>query len=151
MNLTPHATATHWSARYVGLPWVPGADGPDAFDCWGLVREVQRTQYGRELPRLVIDVREAPPGQWGELRALVKHSPWRQIDGSWADGDILVMLNARGLPHVGVVVARERLCILHATGELDERGFPKGSVCIDPIAELGASGFGHIDAWRYIP
>jgi cell wall-associated NlpC family hydrolase len=151
MNLTPHASATHWSARYVGLPWAPGADGPDAYDCWGLVRAVQRERYGRDLPRLAVRA-DAPPGQWGELRQLVKRSSsWRQIDGAWADGDILVMLNAKGLPHVGTVVARERLFVLHSCGELDEQQRPRGESALDPVAELGASGFGHIDAWRWLP
>jgi cell wall-associated NlpC family hydrolase len=151
MNLTPNATVSHWSAGYVGLPWVPGADGPDAFDCWGLVRHVQRAHYGRDLPRLVVDVRETPREQWGELRSLVQHSPWRQVHDAWSDGDILVMLNAAGLPHVGVVVARERLCVLHSCGEIDDRGFPQGVISLDPVAELGSSGFGHIDAWRFLP
>lgn len=148
MNLTPHATATHWSARYVGLPWRPGADGPDAFDCWGLVRDVQRTQYGRELPRIA--VRESPPGQWAELRALVQHSRWRPHAGTWRDGDLLVMLNARGLPHIGTLVERERLCLLHACGEVDTNGEPRGEIALEPVANLGASGFGHIDAWRFV-
>lgn len=35
---------------FIGKPWVSGARGPDAFDCWGLVYYVYRTFYGVELP-----------------------------------------------------------------------------------------------------
>ncbi len=26
--------------KYIGLPWIAGASGPDTFDCWGFVRYV---------------------------------------------------------------------------------------------------------------
>ena len=28
--------------RLIGLPWVAGARGPEAYDCWGLVRLVHQ-------------------------------------------------------------------------------------------------------------
>ena len=35
----------------IGKPWRLGARGPDAYDCWGLVREVmQRMRPGLPLP-----------------------------------------------------------------------------------------------------
>lgn len=34
----------------IGKPWVSGARGPDAFDCWGLIYYVYRSFYGIELP-----------------------------------------------------------------------------------------------------
>lgn len=37
----------------LGKPWVSGADGPEAFDCWGLVKYVYRENLGIELPELV--------------------------------------------------------------------------------------------------
>ncbi|MFM0326078.1 NlpC/P60 family protein [Caballeronia glebae] len=36
--------------RYVGLAWRAGARGPDAFDCWGLLRHVQGKHFGIALP-----------------------------------------------------------------------------------------------------
>ena len=38
----------HWTAEYLGKPWRNGAAGPDAFDCYGLVRAVYRDRYGVE-------------------------------------------------------------------------------------------------------
>jgi cell wall-associated NlpC family hydrolase len=33
----------------IGKPWVSGASGPEAFDCWGLLRHVLRERRGIEL------------------------------------------------------------------------------------------------------
>ena len=45
----------HWTADYLGKPWRNGADGPDAFDCYGLVRAVYRDRYGIEMPVVSAD------------------------------------------------------------------------------------------------
>lgn len=44
-----------WVMRYLGAPWSRGADGPDAYDCWGLVRAVYRNELMIELPIVDID------------------------------------------------------------------------------------------------
>lgn len=36
--------------RYIGKPFVSGARGPDAYDCWGLVLAVYAEVYGIRLP-----------------------------------------------------------------------------------------------------
>jgi len=38
------------ASKYVGKPWVMGASGPDAFDCWGLVRHWHKTKFKQVLP-----------------------------------------------------------------------------------------------------
>lgn len=40
----------------VGLPYVDGAEGPDAFYCFGLVRYIKHRFYGVELPQVLVDV-----------------------------------------------------------------------------------------------
>lgn len=39
-------------SAFVGKPWRPVSDGPDAFDCWGLTRAASLALYGRALPDL---------------------------------------------------------------------------------------------------
>jgi cell wall-associated NlpC family hydrolase len=146
LDLTPHAQASHWSAPLVGLPWKPGAEGPDAFDCWGLVKHVQAHVFGRAMPALAVNVREAPKEQWAAIRTLVQRSAWQRV-AYWRAGDVLLMLNALGLPHVGVVIEGDRL--LHAQGGEGEDGKPFGSVSADPIGSLGRLGYGHLEAWRH--
>lgn len=149
LDLTPHASTRHWSAGYCGLPWAPGADGPDAFDCWGLAREVQLTRHGRELPRLAIASPCDVPEQWATLRGLVQRSGWRRVSDTPREGDLLLMLNGEGLPHIGNVVELPRVCVLHALGGVDVQGWPHGRVQIDPVDGLGALGFGHLQLWRH--
>lgn len=42
-------TVTDYSLSLLGRPWLSGARGPDAFDCWGLLVEVYR-KGGIALP-----------------------------------------------------------------------------------------------------
>lgn len=147
IDLTPHARLTHWSEAFRGLPWVAGADGPHAFDCWGLVRHVQREHYGRELPRLAIDPRHAEPSQWTIIRTLVQRSAWRRLERAPADGDVLLMLNAEGLPHIGTVLGLSHTALLHAVGFVDQAGESHGSVRVDALPTLTACGYGHFEAW----
>jgi len=39
----------------VGKPYVWGANGPEAFDCSGLVRYIYKTELGKEIPRTSYD------------------------------------------------------------------------------------------------
>lgn len=36
---------------YLGKPWVMGANGPDAFDCWGLLEYIYLQEKNVHLPR----------------------------------------------------------------------------------------------------
>ncbi len=40
----------HWAMDYLGKPWVNGATGPDAYDCYGLVVAAYRDMLGETLP-----------------------------------------------------------------------------------------------------
>jgi cell wall-associated NlpC family hydrolase len=40
----------HEVISYVGLPWEPGARGPKAFDCWGLIVDIYSKHLIIELP-----------------------------------------------------------------------------------------------------
>lgn len=57
-------------APFLGKPWRPVADGPDAFDCWGLTRAASLALFGRALPELPDNWNPATasiPGGWLEL------------------------------------------------------------------------------------
>jgi hypothetical protein len=66
---------THWAFDYIGKPWVVASDGPDAYDCWGLVVAVQRRLYGHDLSiipvaendmkTLIRTMRDHPNGKTG--------------------------------------------------------------------------------------
>lgn len=39
----------HWINRYLKARYVDGGRGPDAYDCWGLVREARHVHCGKRL------------------------------------------------------------------------------------------------------
>lgn len=38
---------------YIGTPWVAGAQGPEAYDCMGFFRHLQREHFGIEVPSII--------------------------------------------------------------------------------------------------
>ncbi|WP_213761981.1 NlpC/P60 family protein [Caballeronia sp. dw_19] len=93
---------------YIGLPWVDGARGPDAFDCWGLLRWVEDKHFGLVLPEL-----PALPDETRNLyRAQIEMGAWTVIDrpvhGSGA------LLRGGDRPHVGVYLDIDGGGVLHA-------------------------------------
>ena len=46
---------THFANKYIGLPYVAGAQGSDSFDCWGFVRFVLLHEYGHNVPPVNIN------------------------------------------------------------------------------------------------
>lgn len=108
----------HWAAAYVGMPYRSGADGPDAFSCWGLVRHVFQHVHGVVFPDVVID--EGAPEAQGNTRAILqcaRVSAMRRMPDSTApaDGDIVIMRSLVRL-HCGLVIrANGGLRVLHAS------------------------------------
>jgi cell wall-associated NlpC family hydrolase len=154
LNLTPRVRSVHWSSVYVGKPWQLGAEGPDAFDCWGLARWVQREHYARELPQLRVAAlrTSAGPEQTLALLELMRHSGWSRLTAWLAmeDGDLLRMQSTDG-PHIGVVVRRSSsaVSVLQSVGGVDVQGRAHGAVEVAQVHQLVSEGFGHFQAWRW--
>ena len=45
----------HFANKYIGCPWVAGAQGPNSFDCWGFVRYVLKHEYGYDVPQVNVN------------------------------------------------------------------------------------------------
>ena len=127
----------HWAINYMGLPYAEGATGPAAFDCWGLVRAVQREQFGRELPVI-------QPGQYDALalarqfRDDPERRRWVQTDVP-IEGAIVLMSHGRRPHHCGIWLETDGGRVLHA-----ER--PHG-VAAPGLAQLRMAGWGAISYW----
>ncbi|WP_081080567.1 NlpC/P60 family protein [Burkholderia cepacia] len=95
--------------RYVGRPWVAGARGPDAFDCWGLLSWVQREHFGVVLPERSLD----PDAMRDRYREYVEAGRWRiaprPVHGCG------VLLRGGDQPHVGVYLKNDGGGVLHAS------------------------------------
>jgi len=99
MPTTNHATPLR---ELIGLPWVAGAYGPDAYDCWGLFVTVQREHFGRHLPRVDVDATN--------LRSVVRAFNRHPELENWVPvpqpelGDGVLISRKRLANHVGVWV-----------------------------------------------
>lgn len=99
-----------WAADYIGKPWVNGAAGPEAFDCWGLVRHVYSTRYGIALPAVDVDA-HAPLAVRHAFTSGSLAGPWQPV-ALYAEGDAILMSHGRHPHHVGLWLANG--CVLHA-------------------------------------
>lgn len=98
---------SHWALAYLGKPWANGAAGPDAYDCWGLVRRVYAERYGLELPAVDVDA-HAPLAVRHAFAA--GRAGWQAVDDR-QEGDVVLMGQARHPHHVGLWLAGG---VLHA-------------------------------------
>lgn len=91
---------THWAFNYIGKPWQIAAEGPDAFDCWGLMVDIHRRFFNRTL--------EIIPVEENNLKALIRtidaHPERRRWDRikKPREGDIALMRQLRHPIHVGL-------------------------------------------------
>lgn len=129
---------THWAAPLIGRPYLRGAAGPDAFDCWGLVRHVFAVHHGIDMP--VVNV-ASTEDQADAIRAAAQASGWRPVDaGIPRDGDIALMRGPLGR-HVGVLVLADgHLRLLHSVERV--------GVCMQSLADVRSAGFSRPTLWR---
>jgi hypothetical protein len=101
----------HWASLYIGKPWQSGTIGPNAYDCWGLVKTILERHYNIRVP--LIKVAE------DNLKAIVREfrdHPERQ---RWAlvenpqDGNVVLLRQSRYPCHVGLWLDVDHGGILH--------------------------------------
>lgn len=93
--------------RYIGLPWVSGAAGPDAFNCWGLLQVVQRDHFGIALPDLIFG--DAARQAYAEH---MQARDWEVVPATFHGAGVL--LRGGDDPHVGVWLDLDSGGVLHA-------------------------------------
>jgi|LakMenEpi03Aug12_release.lakeMendotaPanAssembly.Ray.scaffolds.fasta_scaffold08531_13 hypothetical protein len=131
----------HWASQYIGKPWESGAQGPDAFDCYGFFRHVQREHFGIEVQIVNVDA--------GSIAATVRafddkgrFDGWRQVDEP-ADGDAVLMSQARHPSHIGVWIIDRALGINGALHCVEGAG-----VIYSTPQALRHDGWGKQTFWR---
>lgn len=114
-------SGAHWANQYVGLPWGNGAQGPEAYDCWALVRHVQRVHYGRELPIINVDA-DDHEAVGAAFAMHPERARWQRVYPP-QDGDCVLTHQGAQVDHVGVYLeihcgdaldALPELRVLHA-------------------------------------
>lgn len=102
-----------WWAKWVGKEFVTGGRGPEAYDCYGLVREVERLEFGIELPEYraydnAFDHEQTVP-LFARGIEQVKSQIIERDDAR--DGDLVFMRYKGRVAHIGVFVEPNR--VLH--------------------------------------
>ena len=98
--------------KLIGLPWIAGARGPAAYDCWGLFLAVQRDHFGRELPEIPVDALDLR----AVLDAFTAHPErqrWQTVSQP-QEGDAVLMRQSRYPVHIGVWLDIDGGGVLHA-------------------------------------
>lgn len=138
---TAAATWPQWAADQIGKRYEEGADGPDAYCCWGLVRVACIMRHGVLIP-VAPDNRE----QSASVAAKCQSLGWRRVDQAFhgaGDGDVVLMRNAEGRPHAGIAIAvGPRIELLHAQ---------YGGVVRQPLLDMHLLGFHSPQVWRWLP
>lgn len=129
----------------VGKPYREGADGPDAFDCYGLVRFAMGATGLIALPEINRPQGERPCGE-AIGRALAGHpelGAWRKV-GEPEDWDVAVMANVQERRrHIGLCVRlKATLWVIHA------QDAPVNRVILDDLPSLQIKGFNHVEFYR---
>jgi cell wall-associated NlpC family hydrolase len=98
----------------IGKPWQANAKGPEAYDCWHLVRYVLSEYFKKEVPD--IQVPENPTWPWmiETFRSHSERRRWKEVQGLLLvpDGSICLMARHNNPAHCGVVFKPEMM-ILH--------------------------------------
>lgn len=111
-------THDEFITQAIGKPWVNRADGPDSYDCWGIVVAYYREVLGKELS-IYLDG-DISDGYLKEIES----ERWTECSGG-----IVFMCFKDGAPsHCGLVFGDK---VLHAAGW--ER---RGQVTIQPLRKI---------------
>jgi cell wall-associated NlpC family hydrolase len=106
------ARARAFVESVAGLPYAEGANGPRAYDCWGIARRCERELFGRELP-----VGSRDPAELAQVFAKIVR---RDSSVDWIEvkrpqhGDVVTLRHTDHPRHIGVWLALNRGAVLHA-------------------------------------
>lgn len=128
-----------WINEYIGKPWIIGGQGPDGFDCFGLVRNVLSKHFNIELPDIGIEVESLIQ----VIRAIKGHDGWllwEKIERP--EHGCLVKLYRQSEPdHIGIYLSVDGGGILHSCRD--------NGVQFDLPFFLSAMGWKRLEYYRH--
>jgi hypothetical protein len=119
----------------VGRPYANNGCGPEAFNCWGLLRYVQLTYFSRDMGRMPIGNEEETKAQHSENLEIGLYEP---VDKPFHGAAVL--LRSGNAPHVGVWLEIDGGGVLHSLGN--------SGVIWTPKSNLNRLGFGRCRYYR---
>lgn len=130
----------HWAFNYLGRPWVNGAQGPEAFDCWGFFRFIQKKHFGLEVPSYNIDANNFKEVA-NQILSADERNQW--IASSIpSEGCAVLMAHAKYPSHVGIYLEVDGGGVLHCVrGE---------GVVFSSISSLKTCGWGRVEYYKHV-
>lgn len=122
---------THFANKYIGRPWVAGAQGPNSFDCWGFVRYVLKHEYGYDVPQVNVNP-ECLRYVLVAFRTDLAFTAFVEVPYP-RGGDVVLMRQAKNPVHAGLWIDVDGGGVLHCV-----RG---SGVVFQNIRSLNASGW----------
>jgi len=115
---------SHWARKYIGKGYASDGIGPDEFNCWTLVVDVQARIYGRSMPFCsdAVGIGWAEAAQ--KIRNVDKNKYGWELTRSGLDGDVILMGHGRYATHAGVWVENGILHCLEDCGVIFSRLTP---------------------------
>jgi cell wall-associated NlpC family hydrolase len=101
----------------IGKSYEIGASGPESYDCWGLVKVVQKELFDRNLP----DISQSPSSLKNLIVFVREHSArkeWRVSENKFQHGQLVEMSKNENPFHIGVYLDYDGGGILHALGKI---------------------------------
>lgn len=132
--------AGSWISAVQGKPYVLGARGPDAFDCYGLYYWVAKHVFGRPVPSLS-DVDYSGVKDLSAVFA-AHVGRWEAIDEPFEGCAVSLSKSLKFVHHCGVWTAADRGLIVHAHKAA-------GGVVAQGVREMRREGWKHIEFFRY--
>ena len=102
---------THFANKYIGRPWVAGAQGPDSFDCWGFVRYVLKYEYGHDVPQVNVNA-ECLRDVLHAFRTDLAFQAFKAVEKP-QDGDVVLMRQSKNPVHAGLWLDVDGGGVLH--------------------------------------
>jgi len=120
--------------EYLGKPWIVGANGPDAFDCWGLLEDIYEKQKGIRLSRYN-NIRKEDKIEVSNAIAKAMCIDWQKLDKPVH----LCAVGLSNLPHrifhVGCFIQKNKGYVIHTE--------KKSGCVIEPLDKI-------ISKWKYV-
>jgi cell wall-associated NlpC family hydrolase len=111
----------HWSADYIGTPWVAGLS-----DCWSFARRVWRQEFGWQVPAWEGD----PANLRAGMMALSGDRPGWVPVAEATEGDAVLMGRSSRPCHVGVwITPPDGAGVLHALEQVGVVYTPPARLC----------------------
>lgn len=102
---------THFANKYIGRPWVAGAQGPDSFDCWGFVCYVLKHEYGHDVPQVNVNA-ECLRDVLHTFRTDLAFQAFKEVEKP-QDSDVVLMRQSKNPVHAGLWLDIDGGGVLH--------------------------------------